>query len=292
MTVMRRPSAGRARLAHELGAFARFLRATELDTRMLGMVGALVDHLDRLPHPFGRAVPDAAQSVEPVGADLLGRDHGDRHGAGHRHPQHRPVGRLDPRRRSAWSWASCRPIPAGQLARPRQSGDLDHRARCRPRASALLIGALPGRHHRLSRRAGLHRHAGRLSGLARRRLVGDQGPDRRAAGRDLPADGRRPARLDRRDLELGRRRASPASPSCSGSYNGRRQRQRFSFPAAADLGRSLSSASSAAASSSARLDRQCLSLADRHRCSTMPRPTTSPCPKAACSSRTASPFRC
>jgi ABC-type xylose transport system permease subunit len=40
------------------------------------------------------------------------------------------------------------------------------------------IGGAARCHHRLSRRAGLHRHAGRPSRLARRRLVGDQRPAR------------------------------------------------------------------------------------------------------------------
>ena len=63
-----------------------------------------------------------------------------------------------------------------------------------------------GLHHRLHGRAGLHRHAGRPADLARRRLVADLGPHRRPARRHLPADGRRRHRLDRRDLELDPRR--------------------------------------------------------------------------------------
>ena len=58
------------------------------------MIAALRDHLARLPHPVRRPVPDAAQPLEPVGPELVHRDHGDRHGADHRVAQHRPVGRI------------------------------------------------------------------------------------------------------------------------------------------------------------------------------------------------------
>ena len=60
---------------------------------------------------------------------------------------------------------------------------------------------------RLSRHSRLHRHARRTIVLARRGVVGDDRPDDRAARRALRADGRRPARLDRRDGELGAGRA-------------------------------------------------------------------------------------
>ena len=83
--------------------------------------------------------------------------------------------------------------------------------------------------HRLSRHPGLHRHARRPVVLARRRVVGDGGPDDRAARHALSADGRRPAWLDRRDGELDR----SALLGCAGSVGlcaGRRRRARFHFP--------------------------------------------------------------
>ena len=55
-------------------------------------------HLARPSHHVRRALPDAAQSLEPVGPDIIRGDHGDGHGAGHRHAQHRPFGRLGARR--------------------------------------------------------------------------------------------------------------------------------------------------------------------------------------------------
>ena len=64
--------------------------------RHAGRAGA---DLDRLRHPVRRRLPDAAQPVEPLGADRLGRRHGGRHGAGDRGAPHRSLGRLDPRPR-------------------------------------------------------------------------------------------------------------------------------------------------------------------------------------------------
>ena len=133
--------------------------------------------------------------------DVVDRGHGDRHGARHRHAPHRPLGRvnhwlcLDDHRRGAG------PYPAG-LSRPRQSGDLDHRRHpCfGDRRGDRRLSRLAGRLHRHSV---LHRHPRRAIVLARRRLVGDDRPDHRAARRPLRADGRGPARLDRRRGELG-----------------------------------------------------------------------------------------
>ena len=67
----------------------------------------------------------------------------------------------------------------------------------------VVLGALPRLCDRLSRHSVLHRHARRPAGLARRGVVGDKRADGGAAGRKIPAHGRRPGRLDRRALELG-----------------------------------------------------------------------------------------
>ena len=89
---------------------------------------------------------------------------------------------------------------------------------------------------RLCRHSGLHRHPRRAIVLARRGVVGDDRPDDRAARRPLRADGRGPARLDRGDGELGagrarlrRHRVRPLRrPSEAGA---------ISFSATADVGR-------------------------------------------------------
>ena len=85
-------------------------------------------------------------------------------------------------------------------------------------AGGLVLGVMtrcvPRLGDRLSRHSGLHRHARRPAGLARRRLVGDQRSNGRADGQHVQAHGRRSGRLDRRHLELGRSAQSPASRSC------------------------------------------------------------------------------
>ena len=89
----------------EAGAITRFLRATEIDTRLLGMIGALLIiwiGFDLYLRIFdGREFLTATKPLEPFGADLRNRGPGDRHGAGHRHAQHRPFGRLAARLRRA-----------------------------------------------------------------------------------------------------------------------------------------------------------------------------------------------
>ena len=88
----------------EESAVTRFLRATEIDTRMLGMIAALLviwvgfDIYSGILRPgdglFG-GLSDAAQPLDPAGADLLHRGDDHRHGAGHRHAPDRSLGRLD-----------------------------------------------------------------------------------------------------------------------------------------------------------------------------------------------------
>ena len=195
-------------------------------------------------------VPDAAKSLEPVGSDLLDRHHGDRHGAGHRHAPYRSVGRIDHRFRLDHHRRRPGAYPAG-LSRPRQSGDLDHRGR---RSASARRGdrRLSRLARRLSRHSRLHRHARRPVVLARRRMVGDDRPDHRAARRPLRSHGRRSAWLDRRHGKLGSlsarlrghrfqslRRAPEAGP--------------LPFPATADVGRIYNRSRSGACLSRARL---------------------------------------
>ena len=93
---------------------------------------------------------------------------------------------------------------------------------------AVVLGAgdrrgdrrLSGLARRLSRHSRFHRHAWRAIVLARRGVVGDHGPDHRAARRPLRLDGRRTAWLDRGGGELGAVRRSCAWASCSASTPG------------------------------------------------------------------------
>ena len=125
-----------------------------------------VQHLHRDPDRR-EPVPDAAQSVESVGSDLLDRHHGDRHGAGHRHAPHRPFGRIDHRLRLDHHRRRAGPHSA-DLSRPRKPGDLDHRGRHRAgaRRGDRRLSRLA---RRLSRHSRLHRHPRRrnCSGAAR-----------------------------------------------------------------------------------------------------------------------------
>ena len=84
--------------------------------------------LDRFARSLRRLVSDTAQSLESVGTVFVGRDHGGRHGAGHRHPQHRSVGRLDARLpRHDHGGRSGR--SAAEASRLRQSRHLGRHAR-------------------------------------------------------------------------------------------------------------------------------------------------------------------
>ena len=195
--------------------------------------------LDRFQHHYLGSnrrgpVPVAAQLVEFERPDVVDRDHGDGHGARHRHAPHRPLGRIDHRLRLDNHWSGAGPYPAG-LSRPRQSGDLGYRRdhRLGDRRGDRRLSRLAGG---LYRHSVLHRHPRRPIVLARRRLVGDDGSDDRAARRPLRADGRRTAWLDRRHGKLGHRRdllrrhrvrplRRPPAPSA------------VPFPATADVGR-------------------------------------------------------
>ena len=73
---------------------ARCWRRTEVDTRLLGHGGRAGGHLDRLPPPVRRRLPDRPQPLEPLGPEHVDRHHGDGHGPHHRVAQHRPVGRV------------------------------------------------------------------------------------------------------------------------------------------------------------------------------------------------------
>ena len=151
--------------------------------------------------------PDAraGQHRRAVGPDRLGRHHRDRHGADHRVAQHRPVGRLDRRRRLDGLRPADDRHPA-EAPRVRQPVAVGHRARTRPRRRR---GArrLPGLHHRLHRRAVLHRHARRPARLPRRRLAAVAGRLRLRARPGLPAPRRRSGGFAWSGPELDRRRA-------------------------------------------------------------------------------------
>ena len=91
--------------------------------------------LRRRRRPVRRLLPDAAQSLDPAGPDLLHRGHDDRHGADHRHAPDRSLGRLDARASSP-SHRRAAGLRAGPGARRRPPGDLDHRRRLRASRSA------------------------------------------------------------------------------------------------------------------------------------------------------------
>ena len=76
---------------------------------------ALAHHLDRVHILVRRDLPHAPQPVESVGADLGGGHHGNRHGARHRLPQHRPVGGLDAGRRRHGDGASPGEVSARRI---------------------------------------------------------------------------------------------------------------------------------------------------------------------------------
>ena len=114
---------------------------------------------------------------------------------------------------------------AAGLSRPRA---LAHRAarRAHRRHGRRAHRPVPGLAHRLSRHSLLHRHPRRPAGVARRGLVGHDGPDHRAHGHALQGLRRRRGRRARRHRHLGhrgdrlrrhRRRAwaSPAAAACA-----------------------------------------------------------------------------
>ena len=141
-------------------------------------------HPDRIRDRHRRQDPAAGQHRHPVSPDHGRRDHGDRHGPGHRVPQHRPVGRLARRRRRHGLRVADDRLAAKH---PRHRPDnplMWILALALGLALGVGIGALPGFHHRLHRRPVVHRHARRAAGLPRRRLAAV------AAGRPSPGSTR------------------------------------------------------------------------------------------------------
>ena len=110
-----RPRAGPPRSVRgdRMQALARLLRSLEIDLRLLGHAGRAGRHLAGLPRLHRRPLPDPPQPLQPVGADLVGGGDGDRHGLRHRHPQHRPVGRLAARLPRHDHGRDAGPHPAG-----------------------------------------------------------------------------------------------------------------------------------------------------------------------------------
>ncbi len=136
------------------GIVQRLVRAAEIDTRMLGMLGALliiwvgfdVDQRHPAPRqrrPFRRLIPDAAQLVDSPGPDLDDRGDDHRHGAGHRTAPDRPVGRLDAqrRRRGDRRAAGVRPRSDAGRRPSRRSGSSPWSL---PLALGAAIGAFNG----------------------------------------------------------------------------------------------------------------------------------------------------
>ena len=198
--------------------------SVEVDTRLLGMIGALVVIWIGFNIMSGGLLPDAAQPLEPVGPERVRRDHGDRHGPDHRVAQHRPVGRLDARASLGYTMAHG-PGRAGSRTTLGLGFDQPYTW-----IIALAVGIALGRAHRRRSRASSSPTSAcpsfivTLGGLlVWRGLVFEfaAGPDDRADGQDLPAARRRarPGPLGE-IAELDRRRSSPASRIV---YSARRQ---------------------------------------------------------------------
>ena len=152
-------------------AIRRLLSATEIDTRMIGMIGALAliwvgFNVYTLVQTGEGLFLTPAQSLEFERPDVVDRDHGDGHGAHHRHAPYRPFGRIDHRLRLDHHRRGAGPYSAG-LSRPRQSGDLDHRRRHRARRSARRSAPFTARSSPMSAfRPSSSPSAGNCSGAA------------------------------------------------------------------------------------------------------------------------------
>ena len=208
------------------------LAQTEIDLRLFGMLIALAVILLVFHYPERRQADPAGQHDHAGGPGRRDRDHRDRHGAGHRLAQHRPVGGIAGRHHRD----DLRPADDRLVARagPRQRCpvQLGHRPRAR-HPHGRRHRRRPGVHHRLHRRALVHRHPRRTAVDPRRRLV----PLERRVGirprSDLPAPRRERAGIHRRHVDLGDRpdrmpwRSSPcsstpdASVAATGSRSGR-----------------------------------------------------------------------
>ena len=161
------------------------------------------------------------------------------------------LGRRDHRDR-AWSWSSCRATStcrsapsSGVIAHDLRAADDRLPAQLRSASDipfmwilalalgiglGAAIGGVPGLHHRLHRRAVLHRHARRAAGLPRPRLVQSQRRPPWPASTRLPAPRRRRPGLGRRARSPGSSASSAAPRSSACSCYSRRQRRRFGFP--------------------------------------------------------------
>ena len=167
-------------------------RATEVDGRLLGLMIGAGRCLGHVRHPLQdlragrrlhlrRQLPDAAQPLQPVGPDRLGRGHGHRHGAHHRVAQHRPLGRLHARLPGHGHGHRAEGDPA-RLHRVRQLVHLAHRAGRRHRPGRSSSGAARASSSpSWASRPSSSPSAACSSGVAERSCS-------RAAGRSLPLD--------------------------------------------------------------------------------------------------------
>ena len=110
---------------------------------MLGMIGALAAIWIALHVLSGGLFLTPRNLWNSVGAVFAGRDHGDRHGAGYRHPQHRSVGRLDARlpRHDHGGRSGRSAAEASRLRQSRRPGSSRSRSDL---SLGVLIGALQG----------------------------------------------------------------------------------------------------------------------------------------------------
>gem|GEM_PF-4140633 len=169
--------------------------------------------MHRIQPPHGWPIPDAAQPVQPVHSNGVGRDHGVWHGVRHCHAPHRSECRCaarDKLRRDGDD-ANASPAPRARL-RARQPGDLGRHPRSRVN-HRHADRCVPRLDDRLSHHPGLYRHAGRFSRLAQRRLVPHKRSDHRATRQPLHGFWWH-QRHARHDLELGHRHRRVCCGAC------------------------------------------------------------------------------
>ena len=211
--------------------------------------------LDRFSHLLGRRLHHAAQPLESQCPDLLDRRHGDGHGPGHRHAQHRSVRGLAARRprHDHGRHAGRDPAAVHRFRQPLHVGD---RPRHRPSGGRGDRRA-SWRRHRLSQGSGLYCHARRLSGLARRCLVDHDRSYGCAHGPGLRPDGRWSLWFHRGDGQLGRCHRGLCLHRL-GAVFGPQAAPALQLPAASHLGRSHPRQSGLRPDADRGLGRQCL----------------------------------
>ena len=153
-------------------------------------------HPGRLPHHVRGDVHSAGQHGHPRRSGDGDRDHGHRHGPDHRFAQYRPLGRIHRRPGRHVVCAAADRLAAG-AGLGRQPMDVAHRAGPRSGAGGIHRRRA-GLHHRLHRRAVLHRDAGRVAFSARYGLAPVKRRRHQRPADRVQEDRRRRGRIRRR----------------------------------------------------------------------------------------------